>query len=877
MVLSLESNLIQDTPLLQSLRDEQLGVLFEMTFDAIAIVDQEGRFLDVNRATCQLWGLARPELIGQSLRDFVGDNLDAQRWQALQPSEQAQGQWQLQYPNGTKRIVQYRVIPQNLSQDLPECLSLSPSEYSNEALTQSLHPPLHSPLQSSLHLRYLLIIQDVTDRPSLKASIDLLHETNLLDTNDNKLLKFEPDLQSSTTSAEEKFNRLQLALQVANIGVWDWNPQTNEVNFSSQWKAILGYEEDEIKHELIEWESRVHPDDLQKVYAQIGRHLQGELSFYQTEHRLRCKDGTYKWIVDRGRIAARDEQGKPIQFIGINYDISERKRSEIALEKLSQQLKKSQEIAHLGHWSLNLETQQLTCSEEFFRLLEQDLTLEQPSFDRYIEQLHPDDRSIFAQRLAAAQNGISQDFGYRILRNDGVVRYLDTRIEPEIKDGTVIRLFGIVMDISDRKVAENELKETNILLNSLIETIPGLFFAKDRQGRHLALNSNLANFFGRSISNILNKTDAELFPPEVAQKIMKKDQKIMINGIYERFEEIVPNNGQDCTYLTIKMPLRNDLGDVIGIIGLAQDISDRKAIEVALADKAEALEQAMQEIQRTQLQMIQSEKMSSLGQLVAGVAHEINNPVSFIYGNINPANEYTQDLLDLLTLYQIYYPNPIATIQNKVNAIDLEFIRQDLPKLLASMKMGAERITQIVASLRNFSRLDESDYKCVDIHEGIDSTLVILDNRFRAIAGRPAIQLMKQYDDLPLIECYAGQLNQVFINILTNALDALEEADRDRSNQELHAFSSSIQIITEKISHNRVAIHIIDNGPGIPEAVKQRIFDPFFTTKPIGKGTGMGMSLSYQIITEKHKGTLSCDSTIGQGTKFTIEIPICQV
>jgi signal transduction histidine kinase len=274
--------------------------------------------------------------------------------------------------------------------------------------------------------------------------------------------------------------------------------------------------------------------------------------------------------------------------------------------------------------------------------------------------------------------------------------------------------------------------------------------------------------------------------------------------------------------------------------------------------------------------MLQSEKMSSLGQLVAGVAHEINNPVNFIYGNIAPAHDYIQDLLNLIKLYQKYYPDPVTVIQSEITAIDLEFLMADLPKLLYSMKIGADRIRQIVLSLRNFSRLDEAEYKAVDIHEGIDSTLLILEYRLKAKPAYPGIKIIKKYGDLPLVQCYAGQLNQVFMNILTNAIDALEERDEQRTQQEIQQSPSVIQICTEIISKNQIAIKIADNGLGIPEKIKQRIFDPFFTTKPIGKGTGMGMSISYQIVTQNHHGTLECISCPDQGTAFVIVIPLKQ-
>ena len=267
--------------------------------------------------------------------------------------------------------------------------------------------------------------------------------------------------------------------------------------------------------------------------------------------------------------------------------------------------------------------------------------------------------------------------------------------------------------------------------------------------------------------------------------------------------------------------------------------------------------------------------MSGLGQLVAGVAHQINNPVNFIYGNLKHADAYTHGLLSLLKLYQQHYPNPVAAVKAEAEAIDLDFLLQDLPKLLSSMKVGADRIRQIVVSLRNFSRMDQAEMKKVDLHEGIDSTLMILQHRLKAEPHSPAIRLIKNYSDLPLVECYAGQLNQVFMNILSNAIDAIEEQNQQRP-QEIEQQPGQICIWTEKLDCDRVRIHIADNGPGISPTIQQHLFDPFFTTKPVGKGTGLGMSISYQIVTEKHGGSLYCVSGIGQGAEFVIEIPIRQ-
>ena len=297
-------------------------------------------------------------------------------------------------------------------------------------------------------------------------------------------------------------------------------------------------------------------------------------------------------------------------------------------------------------------------------------------------------------------------------------------------------------------------------------------------------------------------------------------------------------------------------------------MSEQLAIrEETNKNQMQQLEEALEKLKQNQSYLIQTEKMSALGQMVAGVAHEINNPVSFVYGNINYAREYIQDLLRLLQLYQQEYPNPHPSITKEIEEIELDFLREDLPKLLDSMLLGADRITQIVNSLRNFSRLDEAEFKAVDIHKGIDSTLVILANKLKNKKQKTGIEVIKEYQDLPLVECYPNQLNQVFMNIMSNAIDALEESEKE---------NLQIRIATQIEQNNTVIISISDNALGMNQETIENIFNPFFTTKPVGKGTGLGLSISYQIITEKHKGMISCNSTIGEGTEFLITIPIEQ-
>ncbi|NER50292.1 MAG: urea ABC transporter substrate-binding protein [Symploca sp. SIO1A3] len=297
----------------------------------------------------------------------------------------------------------------------------------------------------------------------------------------------------------------------------------------------------------------------------------------------------------------------------------------------------------------------------------------------------------------------------------------------------------------------------------------------------------------------------------------------------------------------------------------------RAAAALATAH-AQQLQKALDELHSSQAQLVQSEKMSTLGTLVAGVAHEINNPMSFIYGNLHHAKQYIEGLLELVNLYQQHYPEPIPAIEAYTEAIELDFLIEDLPKTLSSMQTGAERIRQLVLSLRNFSRLDRLQMQAVDIHEGIDSTLLILNNRFKAKSSHPGIEIIKEYGELPLVECYPSQLNQVFMNIISNAIDALEESISHGKITK----QPTIWIRTVVSFPDKVTICIADNGPGIAEKVKRQLFDPFFTTKPVGKGTGLGLSISYKIVVERHGGILGCESVYGEGSTFLIEIPLRQ-
>lgn len=418
-------------------------------------------------------------------------------------------------------------------------------------------------------------------------------------------------------------------------------------------------------------------------------------------------------------------------------------------------------------------------------------------------------------------------------------------------------------DNQEQKEAVLNTSQTELL--ALFNAIQDVILVLSAEGRYLKIAPSSAPSLYKPPMEMLGKTMHEVLPEEFADRVLHCIQETLATKKTVKIEYSLPIDNKEVWFEATIAAMGEEQAVVV-----ARDISDRKKLEEKLRQQAQDLEETLQELQLTQTQMIHSEKMSSLGQLVAGVAHEINNPVNFISGNINPLNDYIQDLLNLIELYQKHNLDNNLEIQEFINEIDLEYIKEDLPKIVNSMSIGTQRIRKIVLSLRNFSRMDEAEFKQVDIHEGINSTLMILKHRLQDIT------VITNYGELPLLECYVGEMNQVFMNILVNAIDAIEqrkEKDQISDNAEK---PGQINIKTQVLDEQWIEIKIIDNGIGMTEETQQQIMNPFFTTKPVGKGTGIGMSISCQIITERHSGILNCKSTLYQGTEFIIRLPINQ-
>ena len=623
----------------------------------------------------------------------------------------------------------------------------------------------------------------------------------------------------------------------------------------------------------------------------------------------------------------RDAQENIIGLIGISRDISERKIAEEALKKakdelenqvekrtaalthaytqLQQEMAERQEVelalreseqrlnfvlnrVQMGVWDWQIAMNKVTWSEGVESLFGIPSGSFGGSYEAFLKYVHPEDFNTVTQAVTCTvETGEELDIEHRIIQPDGTIRWLGSK-GTLLRDetGKAVQMAGIVQDITDRKQAEKALRESEAQYRRLIETADEGIWILDTEGKTTFANTKMAQMLGYTAEEMMGLSlFAFMDESEKAMAIQKLESRSQ--GVIEQHDfQFRCKDGSHLWALIAANPILDDAGEYVGALGMITDITQRRQAEEALREsegqlreKARELEQALQDIQQTQFQLIQAEKMSSLGQLIAGVAHEINNPVSFIYGNLTHVNQYAKDLINLLELYQKYYPNPADKIQETVEEIELNFLKEDLPKILSSMKIGADRICDIVMSLRKFSRDDRFETTGIDIHEAIDNSLLILTHRLKAKSDRLEIEVVKQYGNLPKITGYAGQLNQVFLNILTNGIDAIEEGickGKEVKVAKDSSLSPRINIYTDVKNSNRVMIRISDSGIGMTKEVQAKVFNPFFTTKPIGKGTGLGLSISYQIIVEKHGGEFQCFSAPGEGTEFLITLPIEQ-
>ncbi|VXD23494.1 ammonium transporter [Planktothrix paucivesiculata] len=436
---------------------------------------------------------------------------------------------------------------------------------------------------------------------------------------------------------------------------------------------------------------------------------------------------------------------------------------------------------------------------------------------------------------------------------------------------------------------EDSLNQTEAIIENATDA---MITFSNPSGEILRTNPSAEAIFGYSAEELVGTSILHLLDWPTSQ--IQEQKTLLEKCLLQGRQEIVGRRANGSCFPLEATINQAKLGYQSFYLGTFRDLSAHKRAEEALQQaeerlktslelkrKNDQLKHALKELKHTQIQLIQSEKMSSLGQLVAGIAHEINNPVNFVYGNLIHATNYTRDVLNLLDIYQKEYTNPSVKIQQEIESVDLEFLKEDFPKIVESMQVGADRIRDIVRSLRTFSRHDEAELKQVSLHDGLESTLMILKNKLKPQGKLTGIEVIKEYGNIPLIECYPGPLNQVFMNLISNAIDALHDSMMQDKFSLISCDKSKIQpqilIRTLSINNQRIIVEIADNGLGIPKEIRSKLFDPFFTTKPVGKGTGLGLSISYQIIVEHHKGRIWCESEVGEYTKFLIEIPVKQI
>ncbi|GAB4463874.1 MAG: hypothetical protein OHK0037_17200 [Elainellaceae cyanobacterium] len=690
------------------------------------------------------------------------------------------------------------------------------------------------------------------------------------------------DRRKAEDALMESENRYRLLVETSQELIWSCD---REGCFSFVNKAahtILGYEPEEMigrpfSDFLAPGQLEQDREAFQNVVS--GMSVQNHESVYLT------KDGQRVTLLF-GAVVLRDDQGNILGTTGTARDITHEKQMQQERSRLIDLLEASPDL--IGTAAPDGTSLYLNRAFRQIAGLPDDVVVSEQKIGKW----HPEwaAQKIANEGIPAALRDGTWLGETSVLDRDGQeIPVSQLIIAHKNANGQVGYLSTVIRDIREFRQAEAALRESEERFRLVAEQTGQLIYDYNFVTGQIRWAGAIAQMTGNTPDEF-QQVDIETWEQRIHPDDRQYAAKTLEKAIRERSHYFVEYRfaQADGSYIFVEdhgALLENEDGEVHRMVGIMSNITERKQAqlelqqsEATLRQRSEELQDALQQLQRTQSQMIQAEKMSSLGQLVAGVAHEINNPVNFIYGNLSHASGYTQDLLGLLDLYQRHYPTPHPEIQDEATAIDLPFVLEDLPKLISSMRVGAERIQKIVASLRTFSRMDEAEFKSVDIHDGIDSTLMILQNRIKGKSDRPEILILKEYGKLPHVECYAGQLNQVFMNILSNAIDALEEAmAHPNSPFQDKTRKPSIQIRTDLHNGQWVCIRFSDNGLGIPEAVRQRLFDPFFTTKAVGKGTGMGLSISYQIITERHRGTLECQSEPGNGAEFVVKIPLKQI
>ncbi|WP_272819116.1 PAS domain-containing protein [Scytonema hofmannii] len=601
---------------------------------------------------------------------------------------------------------------------------------------------------------------------------------------------------------------LQTALAATGLGLWDWNLVTDKTYYDPQWKHILGYEVEEIENHRKSFERLVHPEDFPKVMAALDDYLEGRIPVYEVEFRMLAKSGEWKWIFDRGRVFEWDRSGQPVQMVGTHQDITRQKRQEQAL----QQIRKRERL-------LNTIRKCISSRSQLQPILE--------TIAKEVQQFLPTDRTVI----------------YRFPWDENKMMAVESVNEQnqDIYGDKLQTKASLVFPISLRS---EEHQNT-------ISSIPNHHLQVANQEKELLGYCCQSNLWG--LLMVYNSSSNRQWQEWEVETLRQVSVEIAIAI-------------QQCQLIE----------------QVHQEIASRVIVEAQEQKTAQQLKDTQEELRHFREQLLQNEKIANLGKLVVDVAGEIYNSTNFIATSLHPVGEYAEELIQLLEFYQQSHPKSKAEIASQLQRLDLNFVKTDFLKLLWSVRASSERVKEIASALWNFSRFEDNRMVKADLHTGLDCVLRILQQRLKERPDKPRIQIIKEFGELPLVNCYASELNQVFMNVLNNAIDALEE----RIYQD-NSFIPKIWIRTEVINSHlslvgnqnkqpskqrKIVIRIADNGKGILPHLKKHIFEPFFTTKSEGKVRGLGLSISQQIIVEKHQGKLRCNSQLGQGTEFAIEL-----